>query len=226
MRIQPQVPLSDSANHGLIDLVAADGTATHRYCAPAIARSADAFVRNPADFADAAHHLAMLHGHMPGVVDHAANHVVENAARGWLLQAMSGFGRERAYLNQMVVAAGPMPSTPGQQNMTGIVAQQQRALDMLAQSDRRGCALGAAIALILDWAAVRVVLDAGAVRLGLRPLEMSLPDRDATAALLGGMDRTPAVVRAVDFGARQLLTQHRGIWDLLEARMIARRDAA
>jgi hypothetical protein len=33
---------------------------------------------------------------------------------------------------------------------------------------------------------------------------------------------TPAIERAILFGAQQLLVQHRGLWDLLEARAEAR----
>src|SRR3546814_2614855 len=38
---------------------------------------------------------------------------------------------------------------------------------MLAESDRHGCALGAAIALTLDWRTIRVLLDISALRLDL-----------------------------------------------------------
>ena len=36
---------------------------------------------------------------------------------------------------------------------------------------------------------------------------------------------TPGIERAILFGAQQLLIQHRGLWDLLETRHSARRDA-
>jgi hypothetical protein len=34
----------------------------------------------------------------------------------------------------------------------------------------------------------------------------------------------PAMERAISFGAQQLFSQHRGLWDLLEARCVARGD--
>jgi len=36
---------------------------------------------------------------------------------------------------------------------------------------------------------------------------------------------SPSVERAIAFGAQQMLVQHRGLWDLLEAREIARRGS-
>jgi hypothetical protein len=33
---------------------------------------------------------------------------------------------------------------------------------------------------------------------------------------------SPAMERAISFGAQQILAQHRGLWDLLEARQLAR----
>jgi hypothetical protein len=36
---------------------------------------------------------------------------------------------------------------------------------------------------------------------------------------------SPSFERAMSFGAQQLLAQHRGLWDLLEARQAARAEA-
>lgn len=207
-------------------LLATDGTASHSYCANAVSRKPGGFVRNAVDFADAVHHLSLLHGQMPGVIDHAANHIVDNAARSWLLKAVDGFGRERLYLGRLVVAVGPMPSTAGQQQMTTIVAQQCRALEMLAQSDRRGCALGASMALVMDWSAIRAILDAGAARLGLEPPNMQLPDHAETIATLDAVEQEFPIGRAAQFGATQLLGQHRGVWDLLQARSEVRHSTS
>ncbi|MET0360590.1 MAG: hypothetical protein ABW048_02455, partial [Sphingobium sp.] len=200
------------------------GTAGHSYCQSAIARQPDGFVRKAVDFADAVHHLSLLHGHVPGVIDHAATRIADNAARNWLLVAADGFARERLYLNAIVVAAGPLPSTAGQDQVTTIVAQQCRALDMLAQSDRRGCALGAAMALVLDWQAIRALLDGGAARLGIDPKASQLPTVADTVDVLAILETEHPIGRAVQFGASQLLGQHRGIWDLLQARAQVRRD--
>lgn len=199
-------------------LVAADGTAGHAYASGARAGfGRDAALSLP-DLADAAYYLCMLHGRHPGVVDYAATRSAENAARGWLIQAADAFARERAYLTQVTVAVGPAPSTAGQSDCETVVSQQRHALDMLAQSDRRGCAMGAAIALVLDWRAVRHVLDIAAIRAGLEPHPCDLPDRAATLAVARAIGGDDVIDRAIQFGARQLLNQHRGLWDLLQAR--------
>ena len=225
MDIQSLSLVPTSTGDLLETLVSREGTASHPYCVPAIARSADGFVRNTTDFADAVHHLSLLHGHIPGVIDHAATRIADNAARGWLLNAADGFGRERLYINAIVVAAGPLPSTAGQDQVTTIVAQQCRALDMLAQSDRRGCAIGAAMALVMDWTAIRAILDGGAARLGIDPRDSRLPDWTETLDVLNALAEEHPIGRAVQFGAGQLLGQHRAIWDLLQARSQVRRAA-
>lgn len=204
------------------NLVAREGTAGHGYCAAAIRGTTDSFARKSIDFADAAHHISLLHGHVPGVIDHAATRIADNAARDWVVRAVDGFGRERLYLNNIVVAAGPLPSTSGQDQVTAIVAQQCRALDMLAQSDRRGCAIGAAVALVLDWTAIRAILDLGAARLGVTPPHSTLPSAQETFEVLTTLEQEHPIGRAVQFGASQLLGQHRGVWDLLQARSLVR----
>jgi hypothetical protein len=199
-------------------LVAADGTAGHAYPAQAAMGQSSPLIRSLPNLADAAYYLCMLHGRHPGVIDHAAAHTADNAARAWLLQAADAFASERTYLTQVTVAVGPAPSTAGHSDCEAAVSQQRHALDMLAQSDRRGCAMGAAIALVLDWQAVRRVLDGAAIRLGIEPQPSALPDRITTltmTAAIGGID---SVDRAIQFGARQLLSQHRGLWDMLAAR--------
>jgi hypothetical protein len=76
---------------------------------------------------------------------------------------------------------------------------------------------------VLDWAAIRPVLDAAAVRFGLEPMECRLPDQDATRAFATEIVETPAIERAVRFGVEQILIQHTGLWNLLESREHARR---
>ncbi|MEC3949831.1 DUF6975 family protein [Sphingobium sp. HWE2-09] len=199
-------------------LVAADGTAAHAYAHRASTGVARDTLLSLSDLADAAYYLCMLHGRHPGVIDHAATRSADNAARQWLIETADAFAGERAYLAQVTVATGPAPSTAGQADCETAVSQQRHALDMLAQSDRRGCAMGAAMALVLDWRAVRHVLDMAALRAGIEPQTCALPDRSATldvARAIGGDD---AIDRAIQFGARQLLNQHRGLWDLLAAR--------
>ncbi len=203
-------------------LVAADGTAAHPYANP---RQPSMLASSTANLADAAHYLCILHGRHPGVIDHAANRIADNAARSWLLQAVSGFASERIILTQVTVALGPVPSTIGQSDTDATVLQQRHALDMLAQSDRRGCAMGAAIALVIEWQAIRQLLDAAMLRVGIEPRPCTLPDRGATLDLadtLAGGDE--AIARAAQFGAHQLLRQHRGLWDLLSARADVRAE--
>lgn len=174
------------------------------------------------NLADAAHYLCVLHGRHPGVIDLAATKTVHAAARGWLIDAADGFARERSYLTRITVAAGPIPSTPGQAECEATVMGQRHALEMLAQSDRIGCALGAAIALIMDWRAIRRVLDAAAERLGIPAQPARLPDERETRTVAMTVAETAAIERALGFGAQQILAQHRGLWSVLEARHAAR----
>jgi hypothetical protein len=199
-------------------LVAADGPAAHAYVIRARTGLASEGLLSLPDLADAASYMCLLHGRHPGVIDHAATRSAENAARQWLIEAADAFAAERTYLTQVTVAAGPAPSTAGQADCEAAVSQQRHALDTLAQSDRRGCAMGAAIALVLDWRGMRQMLDMAAIRAGIEPHPCALPDRLTTldvARAIGGDD---IIDRAIQFGARQLLTQHRGLWDLLAAR--------
>ena len=173
---------------------------------------------------DTLHYLCLLHGRHPGVIDHAATRIVDDAARSWLVQATDAFAAERAYLTQVTVAAGPVPSTAHQRDCAAAVSAQRHALDMLAQSDRRGCAMGAAIALVLDWIAIRKILDMAAIRVGLEPSFPLMPNRSQTLAVASAVCTDTAIERAMAFGARQLLGQHRGLWDLMQARAAVRRQ--
>jgi hypothetical protein len=206
-------------------LVTSDGTAAHAYANRAATGVSREALLSLADLADAAYYLCILHGRHPGVIDHAATRSADNAARLWLIGAADGFARERAYLAQVTVAAGPAPSTAGQADCEAVVSQQRHAIDMLAQSDRRGCAMGAAMALVLDWRAVRHVLDMAAIRAGIEPQPCTLPERAATLEVARAIGGDDGIDRAIQFGARQLLNQHRGLWDLLAARADVRAKA-
>jgi hypothetical protein len=203
----------------LVALVRADGSGGHPYTvAPELTDGREA-TRN---LADAAHYLCVLHGRFPGVIDHAATRTAHPAALGWLSAAAEAFVAERALLTRLAVATGPQPSTPGQAESEAAVLQQRHALEMLARSDRNGCALGAAFALALDWIAVRRVLDAAARRVSLDAPACALPNEEETRTVAMAFAETPALERAMSFGAQQILAQHRGLWDLLEARQAAR----
>jgi len=202
----------------LIACVAGHGTATHPYFASETLTRGPEAARN---LADVIHFLCALHGRHPGIVDHAATRTVEPAGRAWLGGAAEAMVDERLYLTRLAVAAGPMPSTPGATGSETAIVAQRSALATLAQSDRRGCALGAALAFAVDWAAIRTVLDAAAKRLGVDPRPCGLGD----APLLSEVaDASAESERALLFGAQQLALQHRALWDLLEARQQARRE--
>ncbi|MBT2187707.1 DUF6975 family protein [Sphingobium nicotianae] len=222
--------LRPSTDHSLAALVAAlvdqDGSAAHSYCAPAINGDRHSFVRDLVDFADFVHLVSLLHGQVPGLIDHAAARTVEVSARGWLLKSIDAFAVERQFLGKLSVAVGPLPSTTGHHETTTIIAQQRHAIEMLAQSDRRGTAFGTAVTLVLEWQAIRAVLDAGAIRLGIEPPVSTLPTRAETLSLLADMPDPERLTRAVQFGATQLLGQHRGMWDLLKARSAVRATQA
>ncbi len=202
----------------LARIVLADGSAGHH--APLRLARADAALR---DIADALHQLCTLHGRHPGVVDHAVRATSNVAATEWLEQAADAFADERAYLVRVSAAAGPPPGTPGQAAAEAALATQRHALDLLSRSVRPGCALGAAIAMTLDWPVIRRPLDAAADRLGLDVMPCGLPPTAQTMRLIDAVAAATPVERAMTFGLQQLLAQHRGLWDLLDARAASRR---
>jgi hypothetical protein len=217
--IAPQPLVQTGIADTLTALARAEGSAAHCYA------TGESLIRGKhatRDLADAVHYLCTLHGRQPGVVDHAASRTAHNAARSWFLAAVDGFLVERLFLTKLGVAAGPLPSTPGQAESEAAVTGQHHALEMLAQSDRSGCAVGAAAALVLDWHALRVVLDHAGHRLGVDIPACTLPSVAHTLEMAASVSETPAVERAFAFGAHQVLSQHHGLWDLLEARQIAR----
>jgi hypothetical protein len=214
-----QVMKHDAKSGLLLGLVQADGIGAHRYPTSAALVSGKFVTRN---LADVAHFLCALHGRHPGVVDLAAVRSAHDAARGWLIEAVDGFAVERGVLTKLAVAAGPMPSTPGQAESESAVGGQRHALDMLARSDRDGCALGAALVLVMDWWSVREMLNRAAARWSVDIPACSLPSVETCQAVADNVAVTPAIERAMTFGAQQILNQHRGLVDLLEARQIAR----
>lgn len=203
----------------LLALVAEEGSLAHPYPGAPVLREGASAWRN---LADVVHTFCTLHGRHPGVIDLAAENP-HPAAAAWLEQARPAFAVERSLLARLVVAAGPAPSTPGQAQTEAALFGQRHALETLARSERNGCALGAAMALALDWRAIRGVLDLAADRFGVSSEVLTLPSIDDTTHTIGAVAETVAVERALFFGAQQLLLQHRGLWTLLEAREAARR---
>lgn len=198
-------------------IVLGDGSAGH--AAPERLSYGNALL---SDVADALHQLCSLHGRHPGVVDHAARSDLHPSAAPWLEQAAAAFAEERAYLIRISAAAGPPPGTPGQAAAEAALAAQRHAIDLLARSVRPGCALGAAIAVTLDWPAIRRPLDAAAIRLGLEARPSTLPPTAQTLRLIDTVAAEAPIERAMTFGLQQLLAQHRGLWDLLDARAESR----
>ncbi len=212
--------------HGVGDILAALVPTAAAPAIPMASRrrccSGDHSARN---LADVAHFACLLHGRYPGVIELAAQRVTDPVPRAWLHRAGTGFAAERAFLARLVVAAGPIPSTLGQARSEAAVIGQTHALATLAQSERNGCALGAALALVLDWRTMRRVLDVAAQRFGIQPPPLDLPDLKDAMAVADDAATTPGIERALAFGAQQLLIQHRGLWDLLETRETARARA-
>ena len=199
--------------------VAEHGSAAHSYF-PLVARASGPHAGR--DLADALHFLCILHGRFPGVIELAANRVVEPAARAWLAAAAEAMADERRLLARLSVAAGPMPSTPGSHASEAAIAAQRGALATLALSDRAGCALGAALAFVADWGPIRTLLDAAAARLSLEPPPARFGESSELGLVADLAGESAAVERALLFGASQLCHQHSGLWDLLEARERAR----
>lgn len=199
------------------ELGVADGSAAHPHLAFLISPAAPA-----RDLSDAVHALCAVHGDHPGLATEARTHCVQPDACDWLGAVAAAFVAERSYIAQLAAAAGPLPSTPGQAETEAALITSHHAIEMLAKSERRGCATGAVAALVQDWATIRLLLDHAAIRFSVEPVPATLPPLAETASSITMLGGTPATERAIRFGAQQLLAQHRALWDLLEARASAR----
>ena len=201
--------------------VGGDGCARHPHVLALIEASGPHSGR---DLSDAVHLLCGLHGRHPSVIEVALAHNGDAAAKPWLVHAAEAFERERLYLVRLTAAVGPLPSTPGAAATETSLVAQRHALETLASSERSGCPLGAATALIGDWWPIRRVLDRAAARLGLDCPPPSLPDEASIVEVLDTLSGNMSTERAIAFGGEQLLLQHRALFDLLEARAEARSD--
>lgn len=173
------------------------------------------------DLADAVHLLCSLHGRYPGLIEIALQRSA-GSEKAWLDRAAEAFERERLYVVRLTSAVGPLPSTPGSaETEAGLVAA-RHAIETLATSERKGCALGAATSLVGDWWPIRRLLDRASARVGLECPAPSLPDESSIIEVIHRASDTPASERALSFGGEQLLLQHRALFDLLEARAAAR----
>jgi hypothetical protein len=201
--------------------VAGEGCARHSYLSALLESSGRHSGR---DLADAVHLLCHLHGRYPGLIELALQRCPKGPIQDWLARASEGFERERLYLVRLTSAVGPLPSTPGAAETESSLVAARHALETLAMSERNGCALGAATALVGDWWPVRRLLDRAATRVGTESPAPSLPDESSVVEIVNRGAEAPASARALAFGTDQLLLQHRALFDLLEARAEARGD--
>ena len=201
--------------------VAGEGCARHAHL---VALLEGAGAHSGRDISDAVHLLCNLHGRYPGLIEVALQRCPPGATRDWLARASDGFERERLYIVRLTASVGPLPSTPGAAETEASLVAARHALETLATSEREGCSLGAATALVCDWWPVRRLLDRAAARAGAEAPAPSLPDEASVMAIVNQATLTPGAARALAFGGEQMLLQHRAIFDLLEARAEARGD--
>src|SRR5580765_5740229 len=177
--------------------VAGDGCARHSYLTTLLETSGPHAGR---DLADAVHLLCHLHGRYPGLIELALQLCPAGASQEWLARASEAFERERLYLVRLTSAVGPMPSTPGAAETESSLVAARHALETLAMSERNGCALGAATALVGDWWPIRRLLDRAAARVGTEAPAPSLPDESSVVDAIERGSTEPASARALAFG--------------------------
>ncbi|QPQ55757.1 hypothetical protein IC614_03975 [Allosphingosinicella flava] len=197
------------------------GSVAHPYVRSPLLSSGPAAEAN---LADAIHFLCTLHARYPSIIEMAQDRNADSLAGQWFAAASRAFTTERNLLAKLVVTVGPLPATPGAGASDAMALGQQRAITLLAQSERRGCGLGAALALALDWFHIRHVLNAAALHFGIVPPPNRFTDENAVAEVAHAAMENPAVERALLFGAEQILLQHHGLWGVLEARQLARSE--
>src|SRR6476469_8033274 len=144
--------------------VAGDGCARHNYLNSLLEASGRHSGR---DLADAVHLLCNLHGRYPGLIELALQRCPKGAAQDWLTRASDAFERERLYVVRLTSAVGLFSNDPGATETEASLVAARHALETLAMSEREGCALGAATALIGDWWPIRRVLDRASARVSL-----------------------------------------------------------
>ena len=210
-----------SAAEAQLARVGGEGCARHPHLSALVEGSGQHSAR---DVADAIHLLCSVHGHHPGLIELALDLCTDGPGRQWLGRAADGFERERLYLLRLTAAVGPIPSTPGAAETESSLVAARHALETLAHSERKGCSLGAATALVGDWWPIRRLLDRAAARVGIQSPAPSLPDEESVIEVINSSSDDLAGDRALAFGSEQLLLQHRALLDLLEARAEARGD--
>jgi hypothetical protein len=119
----------------LVALVAGEGCASHGWLNAAALNAGNQATRNVADLL---HLLSILHGRLPGLLEITAAQNIWPGADAWLAALARGFQREREYLAQLSVAAGPVPATAGEAATTAAVLGQRQALETIARPIARG----------------------------------------------------------------------------------------
>ncbi len=176
----------------------------------------------PMIVADIAHYLCVAHGKHPGIIEHAMNKIVDDCSREWLVNAADGFARERIYLTEITVAAGPISRLVGQDETDMLIVNQSKHYQMLASSDRHGCPIGAASSFVLDWHNIRSLIDILALQLNVSIPESKIPSVTQTQQLISEYAQNANIIRAINFGADQILSQQRAFWNIITARSTAR----
>ncbi len=185
---------------------------------------ADGAVERPLQaVADTAHFLVILHGQLPSVLEIAGAGAQEPAA-SWLRLGCEAFDADRRWIARLAAMTGGALDLQGLTSAEQIVRDQRDAMLTLAGSNRTGCAIGAAVTLMIDWQTIRVQLPMAAQRLGYDrsalagapwPLGMALESLASVAEDIRAR-------RAIEFGAVQVASLHAQLFDLLEARHAAR----
>ncbi|WOE74103.1 DUF6975 family protein [Alterisphingorhabdus coralli] len=170
------------------------------------------------DLADIAYYLGKLHGHHPGLFDHMSHRSIQDDNHDLIVDLAETFAAQRAMLANMTVEAGPATTLAGEYNAVKTIEQLRTAIDVLGQSDRQGCGMGAAIALLSDWIIWRPALNALATRLAIPVPDSEM--QDMQKRLLASLENRaePRELRAISFGLEQLYHQHDQFWLLLERR--------
>lgn len=217
-----QIWTVEDGAQALVGFVRAHGSAAHHYVLSDSLRTGIEAMRN---VADALHHIGLLHGRHPGVIGQARARDGNSPVIALIEESALAFVTEREVLTRLTVAAGPLPSTPGHAESEAAAIAQSHAVDTLGSSERKGVAAGATLAIVADWWAIRPILTLAAAKMSVDIPPCTLPSREAIGEGLAQASFTPAEERALRFGAEQIAMQHRAMWDLLEARALARANA-
>ncbi len=191
----------------------------------ALAENARVMANAPQAVADCVHFLTILHGQAPSLFD-IARSAESGVPKDWLDQLSEQFEKDRRWLSRLNAMTGILVDRQGLSPAEQIVRDQREAMLTLAQSSRRGCALGAAVALAHDWDIIRIGLSDA---LGVVNNDNIEPPNGiwlvgGNVQVLREAGEAASLRRAVGFGAMQLASLHRQFFDLLEARHALRQS--